>query len=125
EADLAALLVPPRALRRIIKRDRQLTGLGLQVPHRKSYVINRDALLELVDRRELAIDADRELPATLLLIARPDSADLASLSREAALVKYWRLLFHCAVHRAISACELTPAAIRARIYRIGRAEFDE
>src|SRR4051812_11813716 len=91
-ADPAALLVPPRLLRRIIKRDRQLTGLGLQVPHRKSYVIGRDALLELVNRSDLAIDADRELPATMLLMARPEPVDLWSLGREAALVKYWRLL---------------------------------
>src|SRR5262249_42659290 len=41
-ADPAALLVPARLLRRVIKRDRKLTGLGLQVPHHKSYVLGRE-----------------------------------------------------------------------------------
>ncbi len=37
-ADAGAVLAPPRVLRRIIKRDRKLPGIGLQVPHRKAYV---------------------------------------------------------------------------------------
>src|SRR3954469_3386336 len=100
-ADPAALLVPPRLLRRVIKHDRRLTGLGLQVPHRKSYVIGRDALLALADRDELGLEPDRELPSTVLLLARPEPEDLAAWPRGPLLVKYWRLLFHAAVHRAV------------------------
>ena len=44
QAEPAALLVPPRILRRVIKQDRRLGGLGLQVPHRKSYALDRDAV---------------------------------------------------------------------------------
>ena len=53
--DPAAILVAPRLLRRIIKHDRKLTHLGLQVPHRKSYVICREALFALATRAELGI----------------------------------------------------------------------
>src|SRR4051794_40123896 len=124
-ADPAALLVPPRLLRRVIKHDRRLTGLGLQVPHRKSYVIGRDALLALADRDELGVEPDRELPPTVLLLARPEPEDLAAWPRGPLLVKYWRLLFHAAVHRAVAARGLTPAAVRERVHRLGQCEFDE
>ena len=40
--DEAAYLVEPRVLRRVIKADRDITTLGLQVPHRKSYVVHGD-----------------------------------------------------------------------------------
>ena len=45
-ADPAAVLVPPRLLHRVIKQHRRLPGLGLQVPHRKTYVLDREALYE-------------------------------------------------------------------------------
>src|SRR4029077_12969279 len=89
--DPAALLVPPRLLRRVIKRDRKLTGLGLQVPHRKSYVIGREALLALAPRSELAVEPDRELPPVVILIAAPDPDKLAARPRDQVLVKFWRL----------------------------------
>src|SRR6516225_379560 len=69
----AALLVPPRILRRVIKKDRGLAGLGLQVPHRKSYVIDRDRLLRIADRDEIGVESSRALPPTLLLFPRPDA----------------------------------------------------
>jgi hypothetical protein len=124
-ADPAALLVPSRLLRRVIKHDRRLTGLGLQVPHRKSYVIGRDALLALAGRDELGVGPDRELPPTLVLIARPEPEALAAMARGAALVKYWRLLFHGRVHLAVADRRLTAAAVRERIHRIGPTEFNE
>jgi hypothetical protein len=123
-ADPAALLVPPRVLRRVIKRDRHLSGLGLQVPHRKSYVIGQGALLALAGRDELGIGPGRELPPVLMLIVRPEPEELAELPRGEALVKYWRLLFHARVHLAV-ARGLTDAAVRERVHRIGQAEFDE
>src|SRR6266853_93170 len=93
-ADPAALLVPPRILRRVIKKDAGLTGPGLQVPHRKSYVIRRDALLAIADRTDLGLNPDRELPETVLLFPAPDPRKLRALPPEATLLKYWRLLFH-------------------------------
>ena len=37
----------------VIKQDARLPGFGLRVPHRKSYIISRDDLLEIVDLDEL------------------------------------------------------------------------
>src|SRR5437764_14758477 len=98
DTDPAVLLVPPRLLRRIIKHDRKLTHLGLQVPHRKSYVIARSALLELATRAELDVSEARELPETLILLCKPSAEGLAKAPRGPTLLKYWRLLFHARVH---------------------------
>jgi hypothetical protein len=128
-ADPAALLVPPRLLRRVIKHHRKLPGLGLQVPHRKSYVLGRDALLALVEKSELGLEPGRELPATVLLLARPEPEKLAAMPRGAALLKYWRLLFHARIDQhfeeLIAGGKLTPADVRERVRRIGQTEFDE
>jgi hypothetical protein len=128
-ADPATLLVPPRLLRRVIKHNRRMAGLGLQVPHRKCYFLARDALLGVVERAELEIEADRELPEHLILIARPDADKVAAMPRGRALVKYWRLLFHARVHLAVehrlASGRLTEAGVRARVDRLGQTEFDE
>jgi hypothetical protein len=128
-AEPAALLVPPRILRRVIKKDRGLGGPGLQVPHRKGYVIGRDALLRIAGLDDLCVAPGRELPATLLLFPRPDARRLERLPREEALLKYWRLLFHARVHLAVGRRradgKLTVAAVRERIARLGAAEFTE
>jgi hypothetical protein len=127
--DPAALLVAPRLLRRIIKYDRKLTYLGLQVPHRKSYVIGRDALLALAGRDELGVGPERALPATLLLLSRPEPEEVEAAPRGQTLVRYWRLLFHASVHRAVgsrlAAGRASEAAVRRRIHRIGQTEFNE
>ncbi len=128
-ADPSCLLVPPRILRRVIKKHRSITGVGLQVPHYKSYVLSRDALLAIANRSELEIAADRPLPDTVLLLPRPDSVPAAGPERDKLLLKYWRLLFHANVHRRLNqlAAEgrLTDAAVLDRARAIGEAEFDE
>src|SRR6516162_6370868 len=48
--DAGVLLTPSGILRRVIKQDRRLIGIGLQVPHRKVYVIGREALLAIAGR---------------------------------------------------------------------------
>ena len=113
-ADPAALLVPPRVLRRVIKKHSGLTGPGLQVPHRKSYVIGRDALLALADRGDLGLKPDRELPDMLLLFPTPDPRKLRRLPPGATLLKYWRLLFHARVHQAVARNLPAGAAADAR-----------
>src|SRR5215469_4364095 len=97
----AAILAPPRILRRVIKQDRQISGIGLKVPHRKSYLIDAERLLNIVDRDELDLPADAQLAGTVILLARPDSDYLATLTAGEALVKYWRLLFHARIHQAL------------------------
>jgi hypothetical protein len=124
-----ALLVRPRLLRRIIKEDRQLPGLGLQVPHGKTYLIGRDRLLALADRARLGIDVDRKLPSSVILLARPDQDDLDRRPRGDVLLKFWRLLFHARVHaileRHAAEGKMTEADIQRRVERIGRAAFAE
>ena len=128
-ADPAAFLVLPRILRRVIKQDRMLTGFGIRVPHRKSYVIDREPLLQVVDRSELGLADDALLPERILLIARPSVRKMAAASAGSMLIRSWRLLFHARVHAALDqrAAEggLPPMVIRERIQKIGTAEFDE
>lgn len=128
-ADPSVFLVAPRILRRVIKQDAGISGIGLRVPHRKTYVIRRDRLLAIVDREELDAQPDVELPERAILMARPTSEMLWNLTPEEALVKYWRQLFHARVHLAIeeqmAAGQLGEADIRARIQQIGTTQFEE
>jgi hypothetical protein len=125
----ATVLVPPRILRRIIKHDCKLPGMGLQVPHRKSYIIGREKALAIAGREELEIHADRQLPETLILLARPDGEKLNQRHAGVTLVLYWRLLFHARVHLAIAQrWRVKPPneiELRRRIHQIGFTEFDE
>lgn len=128
-ADPAVLLVPPRLLRRVIKQDRNLGSIGLQVPHRKSYVLGRERLLRVATPEELALPAGRELPEKVILLGRPLPDTLTQLPRGTVLVKFWRMLFHARVHLALderwAKDGLSEASFRERIRRIGQTEFDE
>jgi hypothetical protein len=99
------------------------------VPHRKSYVIARQSLLNIVAPEEIGIDAGGVLPDKLILIAQPDPRKLQETSPGHVLVHCWRLLFHARVHLAIqdriADRSLNPSALRERIRRIGQVEFDE
>jgi hypothetical protein len=126
--DPAVCLVAPRILRRVIKIDRRLVGLGLRVPHVKSYVIDRQALRRIATRDELGVAPGRDLPDVVVLLVRPEPDKLAALSGEEALVLYWRLLFHARLHVALEARlgegRVTSAGVRHRVQRIGPTEFD-
>lgn len=118
----AARLVPPRVLRRVIKRDRQLPGIGLRVPHRGSHVISRDRLLTLVAPEELGDAAD--LPPLVILIGRPEPESLVGETRGDILARYWRTLFHMRVHVVLDR-QLTDAEIGDRLEALGTAEVAE
>jgi hypothetical protein len=128
-ANPGALLMAPRLLRRVIKEDRDIGGIGLQVPHRRSYTIGRERLLSIVGRAELGVSADQHLPTTILLIARPDQEDLDSEPRGAVLIRYWRLLFHARVHavldRHLTEERVSSEHIGERARLLGDAQFDE
>ncbi|MEX0678607.1 MAG: hypothetical protein WD063_16115 [Pirellulales bacterium] len=128
-ADPTAFLVAPRILRRVIKQDAGVSGIGLRVPHRKTYTIGRERLLAIVDADELDAGDGVELPDRAILIARPTGEMLADLAPEEALVKYWRQLFHARVHLAledrIAARQFGEAEVRARIQQIGTTRFEE
>jgi hypothetical protein len=129
EVDPAVRLVVPRILRRVIKQDRGLPGFLYRVPHRKSYIIHRDALLESVDPDECGWPKGEELPEKVILLAQPDPQRLADFPRGAVLLHYWRLLFHARVHGAIQNCFalgfLSDPAVRKRAHQIGVGAFDE
>jgi hypothetical protein len=129
EVEPAALLVPPRILRRVIKQHCGLGGLGLRVPHRKSYILSRDDLLNIASRGELGLDADQVLPETVLLFPEPPSPWLRNVSAGRVLFRYWRLLFHSHVHLALrrlrTAGRLDDGSVHERIRRIGAVEFEE
>jgi hypothetical protein len=128
-ADPCALLVLPRILRRVIRQECQLTAWTLRVPHRKSYVLSRERLLEIVDQDELGLAPEAVLPETVILLPQPDSEKLAAMTAGEALLRCWRLLFHARVHASLEEASadgrLTPAIVRKRIYQLGAVEFDE
>jgi hypothetical protein len=127
-ADPAALLIKPRLLRRVIRRHGRAPGVGLLLPHTHSYVLDSAALLALIERDELGLSPDQSLPATVVLLPRPEPEDLAA-GAGAILVRCWRGLFHARIHLAFGQKtadgKLTEADLRRRIERIGQTEFDE
>ena len=127
--DPAACLVLPRILRRVIKQDRRLGGFGLRVPHRTSYVIGREPLLQAVDTAELGLSGDAVLPEKVVLLARPDPQELAETPAGKILIRCWRLLFHARIHlvleERLAGGRLSPAIVRRRIRQLGAARFDE
>src|SRR5579884_525102 len=125
QVEPAALLVPPRILRRVIKRDRGLAGPGLQVPHRKSYVVARDRLLCFATAEELGLEPGRQLPPTLVLLPQPDRQAPTIRDRARTLLRYWRLLFHARVHLVFHHASNIRRELGRRIQRMGLTEFDE
>ncbi|MCR4411620.1 MAG: hypothetical protein NUV77_04235, partial [Thermoguttaceae bacterium] len=125
----AARLVVPRILRRVILEHREVTAWGFRVPHRKSYAIASQPLLEIADRDELGLEPDEPLPARMILLPSPDPALLAELPAGEVLLRYWRLLFHARVHVAMderaAEGDLTAGALRQRICQLGPATFEE
>lgn len=126
----AALLVEPRILRRVIRHDRRLPGLGVLVPHRKSYTIERERLLAFVDRSELELPPSADLPRTVILLSKPaEDEELVLGDGPELLHQYWRQLFHACVHveleQHISHQESPTLLAMQRREEIGDAEFAE
>ena len=94
----AARLVLPRLLRRVVRLHASLPGMGFRVPHSKSYVIPRKALLEIADRSELGFGPAEDLPEDVVLLERPGGEVLEERPRGEILLYYWELLFHARVH---------------------------
>ncbi len=116
-------LVLPRILRRVIKLDRGLPGIGVRVPHRKSYVISRDRLLRLAEPDELSLEPGDELPATVVLAEWPRPEPLAGSTADL-LARYWRALYHSRIHCVLEK-QLSDADASARLRALGTAEVAE
>jgi hypothetical protein len=129
QADPSALLVPPRILRRVIKKHQGLGGLGLRVPHPRVYLITRDALLGIVTPEEIGLADPAALPEQLVLLPRPHDSRVRKHGAAVELRDLWRLLFHAHAHRALAkaraAGTLDAAGLRGRIERLGSIAFEE
>jgi hypothetical protein len=128
-ADPAAVLVSPRVLDRLIQQVWDLPSLLWEVPHRKVFVVDRHVLFRHVEQDELDLEAERLLPPTVILLARPSAEKLADERTELLLLQYWRRLFHARVHLAldnnVDHDRLGPAAVAERVAELGRTSFDE
>lgn len=126
-ADNSAFLVEPRVLRRVIKEDCHVAGFGMNVPHRKGYVVAREKLLEFVDADEIHPRGD--LPRQVILLPLPDDIERREASPETIAHRRWRWLFHARVHLHLheqaERGQLTKAEVKRRIHRIGQTQFDE
>ncbi len=129
DADPDAFLVEARILRRVVRQDRGVGMLGRHAIGRRGYAIDGQRALAFLDLDELGLPSGIELPETLILIARPDPSDLASLPAEESLLDAWRVLAPARVQatlkRRVAEGTLDLARIHQRIDRIGQAEFDE
>src|SRR5690349_8720089 len=125
-AQLGAILVEERVLRRGIKSHARIRGVGLQVPHEGNYALARTDLDRRLEKGDLAVDRAK-LPDRVVLIT--GDRERIAAGAPATLTNVWRHVFHAQIHEAfarlLDAQTLTLAAIRERIDRVGQAEFDE
>jgi hypothetical protein len=128
-ADPAAVLVPSHVLERLIQQVAGLPAFPWRVPHRECLLIDRQELFRHAEQDELDLEAGRLLPPKVILLARPSADRQGATDPGAVLLAYWRMLFHCAVHRALathwSRQPPTEPEIQARVNRLGRAAFAE
>jgi hypothetical protein len=115
---VSVLVVDPRIIRRVIKRDRNLWGVGVHVPHDQCYAVGRDALRSTCTDSELG-SRSKTLDPTVVLVARPEDGEA-----DGALL-IWRRTFHGLVHAHLDQRAFDEATLRERINRVGQTEFDE
>ena len=81
-ADPAAVLVPPAALARVIKRVTGAPWGVRRVQHSRCFLVDRHTLFKEVEQDELDLPPDHQLPTTVLLLERPSAERLTcTLSR--------------------------------------------
>jgi hypothetical protein len=128
-SDPGLFFVAPRVMRRILRHELEISSPWVRLPHRKSYVIDRDRLLWLVALDELGIEHAADLPHKVVLIARPDDTRLGEFTSEQLLRYLWRLAFHARLDAVlldvIHPDRLPMATLRHRIDDLGQAEYDE
>jgi hypothetical protein len=128
-ADPCAFLVPAWLLQKLIASERGPAVNVFSLPRVQAHVIDRGRLMEIVQREELPLEAAPPSCATIVLLARPETDLLATVSGSDLLLRYWRLLFHARVKGEVSAtlaaAPLPRAAVQGRIERLGRPAFNE
>src|SRR4051812_31856108 len=125
----AAVLVPPRVMEHVLRQVLELSPMTWTVPHRTSWIADRNVLYRHVDHNDLAVPPDHSLPGEVYLIAWPDEDHLTRTPVASVLQQTWRQLFHASIHKAIEERwndgTLTPARLRDRIEAIGPTAFAE
>ena len=128
-ADAAAVLVPPHVLERLIQQVAGLSAFPWRVPHRECLLIDRQELFRHAEQDEIDLEPGRLLPSKVILLARPANERQAGMDDGQVLLEYWRRLFHCAIHRELSAAwsrkPPTDIDVQSRVARLGRAAFAE
>ena len=127
DVDPAAVLVPQTALSRVVQNVMGITWAVWSIPHSHCLSIDRATLHDHVEQEELYLPPDHQLPETVLILERPTGDQLAASKNSESLARYWRLLFHASVHRAIEhrLSGIVAAEFRERIERIGTVAFEE
>ena len=126
-ADPQARLVPARVMRRVLREIRALPLLGLNVPHRKSLIVE-PRVLKRVRHPDLEADElDPSRPAVLL--AEPPQTTLDRCAYGTILEACRRALFHAHIHLALDdptgrRC-LTPEQTERLFARLGEPVFSE
>lgn len=119
------IVADPRVIRRVIKHHRSVHGL---VPHGRCYPISRAQLLDVADFGMLGVPL-ANIPAEVILVARPTPGELRQRTDSENLTRLWRAVFHARVHvalqRLVAMGNLDDAAVRERIECVGQTEFDE
>src|SRR5438552_4025681 len=126
ETDPAAVLIDKPVLERVVQNVTGVTWAVWQIPHSHCFVVPRETLFKHIEQDELHVPTDHPIPSAVLLLERPTNEQLTG-PRDDLLARYWRLLFHAAIHREIDgrAAGLTAAGLRERIEQIGPAAFEE
>jgi hypothetical protein len=127
ETEPAAVLLPPATLSWLVQKATGTTWAVWRVPHSHCLVLDRRTLLKHVEWDDLGLPPDHPLPEDAVLLLERPTADQLAGSRDALLGRYWRLLFHAAVHREVEpkVAGLTPADFRDRVEALGPAAFEE
>jgi hypothetical protein len=126
DVDPAVVLVNQPVLDRVVRNVTGVTWAVWQVPHNHCLVVRRDVLYKYVDQEEVIQPPDHSVPTVVIVLPRPNNDQLAGKPADL-LLRYWRLLFHAAVHRELDHRleGLTPAGLRERIDALGPAAFEE
>lgn len=126
ETDPAAVLVDRHVLEKVIQAATGAAWVVWRVPHGHCFVVDRSTLYKNVEPEELNLPADYKLPEAVLLLEQPSAEQLGGPVKEL-LGRYWRLLFHAAVHRELDRrlAGVTAAGLRERVEAIGPAAFEE
>jgi len=125
----AAVLVGPRVLENMVREAGHFSGLMWRVPHRESFIVDRQTLYRHVEQEELALGPDQLLPVTVMLLAWPEAEELEAANSGPLLRKYWQWLFHISVHMHLENLwaegKLTAAGVRERMARLGPTRVEE